>query len=271
MDIKAELFSDLTRTAAFVGLYFILFLFAKWLKDALTPYRINDELTQKDNLSVALTMAGYYLGTAAIFAGAMFGPSYGLYDDLLLVGGYSMLGLLFLNVARIFNDKLILPKFSVSEQLIEKHNVAVGALEFGIYVATGLIAAAALTGTGGGPATAVVFFVLGQVSLFLFTLIYNFTTPYCIHEELEQRNVGLGVALGGTLIALGIIIANGVQGDFVSWEANLIDLAWVNLMDRLIVPGDSVSREIIEDKNIGAGFLEATVAISFAVILKLVL
>ena len=55
MDLKAIIFEDLTRTAAFVGLYFILFLLAKWMKDFFTPYKINDELTQKDNLDSVVT------------------------------------------------------------------------------------------------------------------------------------------------------------------------------------------------------------------------
>lgn len=266
-----------------MGLYFVLFLLAKWMKDFFTPYKINEELTQKDNLAISLTMCGYYLGTVAIFIGALFGPTQALTKDLMLVGGYSILGLVFLNISRYFNDKIILRKFCNIEELTKEHNVAVGAVQFGTYVATGLIAAGAVTGTGGGVGTAIVFFVLGQISLLIFSLIYDKFTPYSIHEELGKKNVAAGAALGGTLIALGIIVLNGVSGSFVSWEENLINLAVVNvmafiflpvvrfMMDRLVVPGDNLSREIIEDKNLGAGLLEATVAISFAIVLKVLL
>lgn len=283
MELKAVIFEDLNRTAAFVGLYFVLFLLAKWMKDFFTPYKINEELTQKDNLAISLTMCGYYLGTVAIFIGALFGPTQALTKDLMLVGGYSILGLVFLNISRYFNDKIILRKFCNIEELTKEHNVAVGAVQFGTYVATGLIAAGAVTGTGGGVGTAIVFFVLGQISLLIFSLIYDKFTPYSIHEELGKKNVAAGAALGGTLIALGIIVLNGVSGSFVSWEENLINLAVVNvmafiflpvvrfMMDRLVVPGDNLSREIIEDKNLGAGLLEATVAISFAIVLKVLL
>ncbi len=72
---------------------------------------------------------------------------------------------------------------------------------------------------------------------------------------------------------------NAASGDFTNWQkdillfvvANLIAFVFLPLirlvMDKLVVPGDSLGREIKEDKNIGAGFLEATIAISFAVIL----
>jgi uncharacterized membrane protein YjfL (UPF0719 family) len=283
MELRAVIFEDLAKTAAFVGLYFVLFLLAKWMKDFFTPYKINDELTRKDNLAISLTMCGYYLATVAIFVGALFGPTQGFTKDLMLVGGYTILGLVFLNISRYINDKIILRKFCNVEQLTQEHNTAVGAVQLGTYVATGLIAAGAITGTGGGVVTAIVFFILGQLSLLIFSLIYDLFTPYCIHEELGKKNTAAGVALGGTLIALGIIVLNGVSGDFVSWQVNLINLAIVNVMafiflplvrfvmDKLVIPADDLSREIIEDKNLGAGLLEATVAISFAIVLKVLL
>ncbi len=283
MKLTTVIFEDLTRTAVFVGLYCLLFLLAKWMKDFFTSYKINDELTTKDNIAISLTMCGYYLGTVAIFVGALFGPTYGLTKDLILVASYSILGLIFLNISRYINDKIILRKFCNVEQLTKEHNVAVGAVQFGTYVATGLISAGAVTGTGGGVVTAVAFFVLGQISLLIFTLIYDLFTPYSIHEELGRKNIAAGVALGGTLIALGIIVLNGVSGNFVSWGYNLMNLGIINLMafiflpsvrfvmDKLVIPGGDLSNEIIEDRNLGAGLLEATIAISFAIVLKTLL
>jgi uncharacterized membrane protein YjfL (UPF0719 family) len=281
MIVKFEVtaFEDLAKTAAFVALYFVLFLLAKWFKDFLTPYKLNIELTQKDNLAVALTMSGYYLATVAIFIGALVGPSSGFVEDFMLVGWYSILGLIFLNVSRYINDKVILHKFSNAKQLIDEHNSAIGAVQFGTYIATGLIAGAAVAGTGGGVITAVVFFILGQISLLLFSVIYDFFTPYSIHEELEKKNIAAGAALGGTIIALGIIVMNGVSGDFIGWKDNITRLITVNVMafiflplirffmDKLIIPGSDLNHEIVKDKNLGAGLLEATVSISFSIVL----
>lgn len=273
--------TEVGRVGAFIALYFFIFLFAKWMKDFFTSYAINHELTKSDNPAIALIMAGYYLGAVAIFAGALQGPSAGLGMDLLMVGGYSLLGLLFLNISRAVNDRVILRKFCNVKELIDNRNVAVGAVQFGTYLATGLIAAGAVTGSGGGVLTAVVFFMLGQLSLLVFSQIYDWLTPYCLQEELERQNLACGVALSGSLIALGIIVTNGVSGDFVSWQDNLLRFAQVNglaflflplvrfVMDWLVVPNDRLSREIIQDKNVGAGLLEAVVVISFAVLLKI--
>ncbi len=283
MILNTTIFLNLGRVTAFIALYVVLFLLAKWLKDFCTTYKINDELTQKDNLSIALTMSGYYFGTVAIFVGALLGPEQGFVQDLLNVFAYSVLGLIFLNISRHINDKIILRKFCNIKELTQEHNNAVGAVQFGTYVATGLIAAGAIMGTGGGVVTAIVFFILGQASLLIFSYIYDIFTPYCIHEELGKKNVAVGVALGGTLIALGIIVLNGVSGNFISWKENLTNLAIINIiafiflpiiryfMDKIVIPGDNLSREIVEDKNIGAGLLEATVAISFAIVLKILL
>lgn len=193
------------------------------------------------------------------------------------------MGIIILNVSRYLNDKAILRKFANIEQLTKEQNAAVGAVQLGTYVATGLIAAGAIAGQDGGILSFIIFFILGQISLLLFSLIYDFFTPYSVHAELEKQNVAAGVAFSGTLIALGIIVMNGVTGDFVNWIESIthflivITTAFVFLpivrilMDKLVIAGDDLSREITEDKNIGAGFLEACVAISFAVILNVLL
>jgi len=275
--------SELTYTISFILLYAFIFLLAKWMKDFLTTYKLNDELVRKDNLAISLTMCGYYFGTLAIFLGALYGDSDGLVNDLIQVGSYSILGIVFLNISRYINDKIILREFCNTEQLVKTRNNAVGIVQLGTYLSTGIIAAGAVSGTGGGVLTACVFFILGQISLFLFSAVYNLLTPYSIHKELENHNVALGAALSGILIALGIIIYNGVSRNFTGWSDNLRHLLYVNItafvflpiiryiMDYLVIPGDKLSSEIIDDKNLGAGILEGTIAISFAVILNILL
>jgi uncharacterized membrane protein YjfL (UPF0719 family) len=283
MDFKGLVIDDFIRAAAFTALYLVLFLLAKWLKDFLTSYKSNVELAERDNQAIGLAMSGYYLATAAIFVGALLGPSRGLVQDLLTVGGYSLLGLAMLNLCRWFNDKAILRKFSDTEQLVSEKNIGVGAVHFGIYLATGLIAAGAISGEGGGVVSSVVFFVLGQASLLLFSLIYEKLSPYDIHQELLNQNTASGVAFGGHLIALSIIIMNAASGDFVDWQKDLTLFGLANIgafiflpivrlaVDRMIIPGQSLGREIKEDRNIGAALLEATSAICFAIVLAVLI
>ena len=87
---------------------------------------------------------------------------------------------------------------------------------------------------------------------------------------------GSGVAFAGHLIALAIIIMNASAGDFVNWPADLTTflaadlIAFVFLpilrliMDRMVIPGRSLGREIRDNGNLAAALLEATTAICFA-------
>ncbi|WP_137158307.1 DUF350 domain-containing protein [Rhizobium sp. FKL33] len=279
MDFKALGLYDAMKALAFVALYFALLLLAKWFKSLSISYHLSDQLVEHDNQAVGLAMAGYYLATAAIFVGALVGPSEGLPQDLLTVGGYSLLGLFFLNLARWFNDIAILRRFSDTEQLVKERNVGVGAVHFGVYLATGLVAAGAVSGQGGGVVSALVFFVLGQLSLLVFSLIYERFSSYDIHAELLNHNVAAGIAFGGNLVALAIVVMNASSGDFIDWKKDLAQFLTADLVafvalplirlatDRLIIPGKSLGREIREDRNVGAGILEAALAIAFAVVL----
>ncbi len=58
------------------------------------------------------------------------------------VGGYSILGIVLLNVSAWLTDLAVLRRFSDTAQLVHEKNLGVGAVHFGIYLATGLIAAA---------------------------------------------------------------------------------------------------------------------------------
>lgn len=278
-EIFSEIGTELLEVGSFIILYVMVLFLAKVVNDLLTPYKIDSELVEKDNTAVAVSFAGYLGGVTAIFIGAYAGPDTGLLNDLMITAAYSVGGILALNFSRFINDKLILYKFSNTKELIEDKNVGTGAVQFGSQIASALIIAGAISGEGGGPLTALVFFGLGQVALILFTFVYNLITPFDIHKEIEDDNVAAGIAFGGTLIALGIVIFRGTAGDFVSWGYNLIifglNVAGIILFlplvrlffDKIIIPKKSLNSEIQKDRNIGAGFLEAAVSIGFAVIL----
>ncbi len=260
----------------------LLFYFSKLLKDLLTPFKIDREFEQ-GNMAVGVTMAGYFMGVTAIIIGVTLGPSLGLEADLMAVGGYGLLGLVLLNLCRWVNDRLILYRFRNVEQLIEHRNMAVGVVQFGSYLASGLVIAGAVNGQGGGVETALGFFVLGQAALIVFTWVYNRITPFDIHHQIEQGNVASGLALGGTLVALGIMLMRGTMGNFIGWEEN-ITLFAINgvaacvvlpvlriFFDKMIIPRFDLNAVIEHQRNISVGMLEASMAISFAVIIFFVL
>ncbi|MDL2260174.1 DUF350 domain-containing protein, partial [Deltaproteobacteria bacterium OttesenSCG-928-K17] len=193
----------------------------------------------------------------------------------------------------------ILYRLSIFKEITEERNCAVACALGGALLATGLISAGAVCGEGGGLISAVIFFALGQISLAVFSYLYMRTLPFNVHDELKSGNVAAGLSFGGALVALGLIImssASGPQGgdalpgpdnplaaNSVNWAAELISFGLANaaafvflpvlrwIGDRLIVPGRPLSLEIKEDRNIGAGLIQATALICFGALLAVLI
>lgn len=268
---------------AYVILGIIVLIIAKIVKDLATPYRIDNELTKKDNPALGLALTGYFAGVIIVFIGAIVGPEVESLSTLqlfIMVSVdflYALGGILALNIGAWVVDMLVLTRFATSKEIIEDRNVGTGAVECGCYISTALIAAGAVSGEGGSWLSAIVFFVLGQGVLVLFARFYQFITKYDIHAEIENDNVAAGAALGFSFIAIGIIVMKGTVGDFFSWRENItwfaiyVLLGFALLMilrkvtDTLFLPGTSISHEIAHDRNLNAAWIEGVVASGIAV------
>ena len=103
-------------------------------------------------------------------------------------------------------------------------------------------------------------------------------TPYSLLGEIEADNVAVGVAFGGNLIAIGLILMKATIGDIGTWQQSMIlyfiDLSAIILLlpsvrfllDRLIVRELNITKEI-KKNNVAAGLGEALVLISFALLI----
>jgi uncharacterized membrane protein YjfL (UPF0719 family) len=275
------MFFDYTKTLSGLGLVALCsvsLLLAKWMHDYFTPYRIGDGIG-KANTAMSVSFLGYILGVMAIMISAIKGPSRGFVDDVASVGGYSILGMVLLNISWWINEKAILGKFSNVKEIVEDQNTGTGAVQFGSYMASGLIVAGAIHGEGGGIHTALAFFTLGQAALIFFTALFDWITPYDLHKEIEKDNVAAGVAAGGALTAVGIILMKGAGGDFISWPHNVAKFLLTALIclimlpvvryvfSRLIIPGADLSMMALKDRNLAAGLLEAALSIGLAALI----
>ena len=196
-----------------------------------------------------------------------------------------------MNGARIVVDKLVLYKFDTEKEIIEDHNIGTGAVEFAVYVAVGLVIAAATSGTGvgiegiDGPSLvdtavrSVVFFLLGMIVLILFSIFYQISTSFDIHEEIKNGNNAVGIAMAGNLLAIGLITFKAVFGEFVGWTESITAfvifavIGFVLLyvvrivVDLVLLPGTRVAEELTRDRNLGVAFIESGVLISSAMVL----
>jgi uncharacterized membrane protein YjfL (UPF0719 family) len=268
---------------AFLLLYLAMMIIGKWVKDKVTPFSIDAQVIEHQNLALAIAYFGYSLSMSIIFIGALLGPSEGLLADLLKVGGYSLFGIVLLNISRGINNRFILYKFHNVKEIIDDKNAGTGSVECASYIASALIIAASIHGEGGNLITAFVTFLVCQVAMIAMTFIYDAITPFDIHDEIEQDNVAAGIAFSGSLIGVGVILAKGAAGDFSSWQTNLWQLfsysliAFITLpifrlvLDKLIIFGIDLNKEIAEHKNTGAGVLELGGTLGFSIVLYFLL
>jgi len=258
-------------TVVYLGSSFVLFIVGKYLYQFIHKYNVRDELVEKDNLAFALAHTGYFIGLILSIGGVMMGESAGLLMDLLYIGVYGIISLILLNLSIIINDKIILRKFSVKKEITIDQNAGTGVMEGASAIATGLIIMGSVYGEGGWIDTVLIYWVVGQVLLILTAYVYNWITPFDVHEHIEKDNVAVGVAMAGALIAIANLIRNGLMHDFESWDLTAeyiaidagIGLVFLPIArfvaDKILLPGRNLTDELVnqEKPNIGAGIIEA--------------
>ncbi|MDA2926311.1 DUF350 domain-containing protein [Acidobacteria bacterium AH-259-O06] len=265
---------------------FILFWFAKLAYSKL--YRrvdLNAELFTRDNQAVAISTVGYYFGILLAFGGAVSGESQGLRVDVVTIAIYGFASIILMLLASFMCEKVLLPAFNNTKEIVEDKNLGVAFVEAGVYIANGLIilrvsqgdvqgappsALLTLSAVGYSILVLIVFWLLAQVVLIIAGRLYDLMTSYKIHEQLERDNAAVGLAFGGALIGIGNIVSVATRGDFTGWKDSLslfgADAAFGFIMlflvhkltDALLAPGVTLADEQIqENPNIGAGLLEA--------------
>ena len=308
IDAFIDALQSFPRGLVFVAEALIILALAKFTRDLVTRhYQVDEEITTKSNLAVALRLSGYLIAVILILAGVLYQPLSGggwfaysalgetatasgfgfdreLGEEVLRVFLYAVGGIVALNLVRVLFDRLILYKFQLEKEVVEDRNAGAGAAEFGMYVATGLLIAGAVagdTGSSEGEAAlvALAFFGMGLVLLVAFALFYEFTTSFNIHDEIERDNVAVGVALGGNLVGIGLVTLKAVFGDFVGWGESIAAflvfgvlgfvLLYVvrMLIDLVLLPTVKISQALSEGRNTGVAMVESAAVISAALVL----
>ncbi len=300
IDAFIDALQSFPRGLVFVAEGLIILALAKFARDLVTRnYRVDEEIATKANLAVALRLSGYLMAVILILLGVLYQPLTGgafvssaggfgfdreLGEEVLRVFLYALAGIVALNLVRVLFDRLVLYQFHLEKEVVEDRNAGAGAAEFGMYLATGLLIAGAVagdTGTSEGEAAlvALAFFGMGLVLLVAFALLYEFTTSFNIHDEIERDNVAVGVAFGGNLIAIGLVTLKAVFGDFVGWGESIaaflvygvlgfVLLYVVRLLiDLILLPTVKVSQALAEGRNVSVALVESAVVICAALVL----
>ena len=273
--------------AGFVYLAVILVLLAvgKWVYDALhRRFVLRVELLEKDNLALAVTVAGYYLGLVIVLGGVVSGPaSVSLLDDVIGLAIFGALAIVLLNLSAWVNDRLVFSRFDNEREIVEDRNVGVGILEGANYVAVGLITAGAMSGEG-GMASGLAFWITGLAALVVAGVLYDRITSYDLHDQIEGGNVAVAVAFAGVLVGFGNVIRLAGEGDFVSWNESLTEFGYylvVGLVllplvrlfaDKVLLPGARLADELVQERpNLGAGVIEGVSYLAASMLIGLTL
>ena len=263
----------------------VLVVVGKWVYDLLhRGFVLRTELLEKNNLAMALTVAGYYLGLAIVLGGVVSGPGSGvLTEDVIDLVVFGLVAIALLNLSGWINDAIIFSKFDNQKEIVQDRNTGMGAIEGGNHIAVGLITAGALSGEG-GLLSGAVFWILGQAGLVVAGLLYNKMTSFDLHEEIEKDNAAVGMAFAGVLIGFGNIIRLAGEGDFVSWTQNLSEFGYYAIVglvllplvrvfaDKVLLPGVRLTDALVQDvPNVGAGTIEATTYVAASMLIGLTL
>ena len=173
-----------------------------------------------------------------------------------------------------------------TEELLDG-NVALGVLEAGFYVGFGFVLNGSLTGSaptfGLSMASTVVFGLLGLAVVVGVFWLHELVTPWSVRELVRDRSLTAGFEAGGVLAAVGIVVREGVAGDFTGWTDGLVAFAATSLFavamlylfrwltNRLILRSATLNQ--IQDRQlVGASAFSAVllvvVAISVATVVR---
>jgi uncharacterized membrane protein YjfL (UPF0719 family) len=277
-EISLETFSHLPNL---VLIFVILGLFwlSKKIFDIFAPFELEYQLVKADNKAVTITFVGYLAGVVVILEGVLHGGYISLVDDIFSVLIWGVLGILLLNLAGVINDKLILNRFDNKLELVENHNIAVGTVVAGTYLGSSFIIRSIIIGESIGwvldIGLTILYFILAQLTFYLYSLLYQIITKYDFHREIKGNNVAAGISLGSNLVAVGILLSIPLQASYslffyFTWFiiGNCLLAFFRFVMDFTIIPMEKLDEEIHKDQNWGIALLEGCFSIAAIFIMQ---
>ena len=160
------------------------------------------ELLVKENLAVALSLAGFVFGLTFGFAGLFFGRiSQELTITLYHWGIEGALALLLLLLTVAITDRLLLPRFPIGEEIKTDGNMGVACVVAGVCVSAGLVINGSLCGYSDSVLTAVrdivLYWSLAQVAIWITLRVIIAVRPFDFLGQLqEDDNLASGLSVG---------------------------------------------------------------------------
>ncbi len=256
---------------AYTLLYLVLAILMKVILDFRSGklYKADEQIAG-GNMAVGFRRSGAQLGLAIAMVGVLSGASSGGFvNDLVMTASYGLLAVGFMLVSLLVTDRAVLPNVNNTEELKEG-NLAIGLVEFGTLVMTGIIAYASIKGDEGGFISSLVYFVAGQVTVVLLVIAYEkvFARKVNLVQSIVDNNLSAGIYLSGKIIAYGLILQSAIVSQTNVGTASLSTQAlefaaaafsgmimlylFELLIDRFIVTATKFSDIIKNDQQVAA-------------------
>lgn len=273
-----------------IGLFTALRLFS----GTIAHINASDELLKKDNPAFGISLAGATFAVTIMLSGTMYGTEDGdIFSSLISIGGFGILGIILMAITRIIFDKITLPRISLRNEIV-KGNVAVAIADTGNVIAAAIIIRAimiwvpvySLEGVvailGGYAISQVLMTVMTILRIRLFKALNK---DNCLQEELRNGNSALALRFAGQKIGIAFSIAMAAQ--IVVYEeydllpilgawffaSLIVIMVWKILCviaQAVILYGVDINKEVLEQKNIAVGALQAVIYISLGLLISTV-
>ncbi len=273
-------------TIGFVALAaIVLLVIARGVYQLILGVSMTEALIHHDNKAAAIALAGFLLGVIQVIIPVFTGPVHSFWHDLANVAAYGVAGIVVLTISGlIFTWYCTLTGTNLKEQ-ISQGNVAAGIVAAGAYLAVSGLTSGILTGDGGQLLPTIVFWAAGLGAIIVLTHLFRLLTAYDDAALISQGNVAAALGFAGLLIAVGMMVGSSVAGTFTGYREGFISFGLFLLLTLLFYPvrqivvqmlmlggrfslyNGRLDHEIAEDKNVGAGVLEAVGYIATALLM----
>lgn len=229
-----------------------------------------------ENHATAVAEAGAILAISIVAAGVVKNCVHG--DDLVADAtwclGFAVLGFVLVELTGAIGTSVILHKRLSTA--IAQGNVAAGVASACHYVATGIITAQAVAGSDlRGIGLSLTFFTLAEVAQQVVVGLFRLLTTYDDGEQIAGENMAAAISYGGVSIAVSVVVARALDGDFVDWPSALSGFGLLVAMTLVLYPvrqlvvqglilgkmptlrGGALDKAIGVDRHVGAAALEA--------------
>lgn len=219
---------------------------------------VHADLTQGNSarrmLQVGQVLGVFLVASSAVKGGARsMGDCAGILADAAHVGVSAVAALALMMITGHYGIRALLRARLPAE--LERGNVAAGVAAGAHYVAVAIITSRSVSAdlyTGLRElGLTLFFFVLGQLTLLLFITLFRALTVYDDAEQIQGENLAAALSYAGVSVAVAVIIARALDGDFVGWRESLTGYGEMLLLILALYP---VRQILVQVVLLGAPF-----------------